>query len=82
MNLVDFISSIEDKELETLTLDYDASNLTQCEINIEGLNTQIIVTPTTLSISNFYKTDPATLIQTYTDTRKIIIGYTELGLIH
>ena len=62
MNVTKLINMLEEKNKK---VKYDISNLTRCSIELEGLDTELIITENSLDIFFTYPSTPLKLVQYY-----------------
>lgn len=77
--LIDMIEELDEEN--GITVNYNPSDLSNCKILIEDLKYEILITDSTFSISNGFKTSPDKLISAYQETNRAILNNPELKML-
>lgn len=77
--LIDIIEEVEDEG--KISVDYNRLDTSSCTISIKGLSCNIQVSSDTMAIVYNYKTDPATLIEAFKETHKVVLENPQLKLL-
>lgn len=82
INISTLIDRIEALDNPKITVDYTPGDMSECIIEIEGLEYAIQVNPVSINITSEFQTSPEELIQAFNKTRVILIKNPELKLLN
>jgi len=82
INIEKFINAVEDMEdNESIELEYDPLDLSQCTISVKEAEYEILLTTNTMSIAAINKTSPLKLITAFKETYNAVLANPDLKML-
>jgi len=82
ISVIKLIDALEALDADSpIKVDYNPADLTVCQILIEGLNYDVVISSDSLRIVTSYQTSPERLVTAFKETHKAILSYPELKML-